>query len=267
MQFKYKAYKNLLAELGRMDYVVELSEIAIKDFLKNLNNAGSPEQFLEQKCKEHNIWVSLDSSNTSYNQSILGYISGVYHLFEAFLYEMKEEYKLLTDGESINFNTETTKLNQIINYFKSKGRFNNVDYIPSYLIDIFEYYHVLRIYFSHKKTVSINEIKNKWEKAKLHSNEELYAKYRINNSPKELNEVDFEDYFLFTQICKELALRISSLCYPDPDKLAISLKRFKKYENESEIIKRLEIYLLNEYAFVKEDDYDKSFLKSIFTHL
>lgn len=266
MQFKYKAYNNLLLDLGRNDYVVELSEIAIKDFLFRLENSKTPEIFLEEKCKEHKIWISLDNKNSSYNQSILGYIANVYHLFEAFLYETKDEYKDLTE-ESFSFDTNGTKLNQYLKYFTSKNRFNNIDKIDEYLINVFEYYHVLRVYFSHKKTTTKGEINTKWQKAIKHFNSDLLEKYKVKNGPKEIEKLDFEDYFLFTQISKDLALRISSLCYPEANKFAKKLNRFKKYQVEEEIIKRVEIHLTNEYGFKNENDSDKLFLKTIFTNL
>jgi len=88
MIFKYEAYYNLLVELGRLDYVVEISEISIKDFLNKLNQSDNPESYLKQKSKEFGIMVSFDKSNNYYNQIVLGNISNVYHLCETFFYEL-----------------------------------------------------------------------------------------------------------------------------------------------------------------------------------
>ncbi|WP_439185821.1 hypothetical protein [Carboxylicivirga taeanensis] len=84
MIFKYEAYNNLLADLGRLDYVVEISEISIKDFLKKMSQSNDPESYLKQKSNEFDIMVSYDQSNNYYNQIVLGNISNVYHLGETF---------------------------------------------------------------------------------------------------------------------------------------------------------------------------------------
>lgn len=259
MIFKYKAYNNLLLELGRNDYVIEISEIAVKDFLKQINSSYKPEEYIKEKCREYGIMLSYDKSNSYYNQITLGHIASVYHIAETFLYEMQEEYNSFTN-ESWRFQPNKTKLEQTITFFKAKNRFNNTDSIATYLLDTFEYYHQVRVYFSHKKTVSVREVSNKWNKAKNHfeTDTSLLTKYRIKNKPKDLQFLDFEDYFLFTQITKELCLKISSICYPEPKGLAniSGLKVLKKHTNIETRKKRIESYLKTEYGYIRENNSD-----------
>ncbi|WMX12386.1 hypothetical protein [Aureispira sp. CCB-E] len=258
MIFKYKAYSNLLRDLGRADYVIELSEIAARDFIKQMNETKSPEEFLKEKSQLYGILVSYDSSNTFQNQIILGYIATVYHLTENFFYELQSEYNQFS-SEKWSFVSGKTKLDQVITFIKNKGRINHKDFIDDYLIDTFSYYHQLRVFFSHKSTTSENEIKNKWKKAHAHYNEVLLNKYRINSGPKILNQIDFEDFFLFTQISKELALKISSLCYPPATELAKKkeIKKLNKYRsNKEKHYQGIENWLKTEYGFVKENDSD-----------
>lgn len=258
MIFKYEAYNNLLFELGRLDYVVEISEISIKDFLNRLNQSEEPESFLKQKSNEFGIMVSFDKSNNYYNQTILGNISNVYHLGETFFYELQSEFNSISK-ENWTFEPGKTKLDQVISYFKKLNRFNNADKIDEYLIDTFAYYHQLRVYFSHKKTTSVGEIETKYQNAIKHFDSELLKKYKVNSSPKKLENIDFEDYFLFTQITKDLALQLSSIGYPKPEGLAAwdVIKKIKKFKDDTDrLSKSVENALITKYGYIKENDSD-----------
>lgn len=257
MIFKYKAYDNLLADLGRNDYVVEISELAIRDFMQNIKDATSKEDFIKSKCIQHQIMLSFDKSNSYYNQITLGHIANIYHLAESFFYDLQTEYNDLGNW-NWKFETGKPKLTQLINFFNQKNRFNNRDKIEPYLIDTFEYYHQLRVYFSHKKTTSLNEVENKWKKAESHFNEELLLKYRVKSGPKKIADLDFEDFFLFTQITKDLALRMSSICYPESEGLAslTEIKVLKKHKDIETQKLRIESFLKTKYGFIKENDSD-----------
>lgn len=258
MIFKYGAYNNLLVELGRLDYVVEISEISIKDFLKKLNQSKDPESYLKQKSNEFGIMVSFDKSNNYYNQIVLGNISNVYHLGVTFFYELQTEFNSISN-EDWKFEQGKTKLDQVISYLKQLNRINNNDKIDDYLIDTFVYYHQLRVYFSHKKTTSMGEIEAKHRKAKTHFDSALLRKYKVKNSPKKLDDIDFEDYFLFTQITKDLALRISSIGYPKPEGLANweIIKKLKKFKDDNDRLREsIENALITSYGYIKENDSD-----------
>ena len=254
MIFKYLAYNTLLLDLGRIDYAIEISEIAIRSFLKDIDNSEDSRFFLKEKSEEHKIYVSLDSTNNYYNQVTLGHIASVYHLAETFFYELQTEYNALSN-EKWHFEEKKTKLDQLISFFENKNRFNDLDYIEDYLYDTFVYYHQLRIFFSHRKTTSQSEIIQKWNKATSHFDKKLLEKYKINNPPKKINDVDFEDYFLFTQISKDLALKISSICYPEPIGLCKFVRGFKKLEPER-LYSAIENELKTKYSYKKENDSD-----------
>lgn len=260
MIFKYKAYDNLLIELGRNDYVVEIVEIATKDFLAQTMNSTDPAEFIKSKCDEFGIMVSYDKSNNFYNQITLSHIASVYHHAETFLYEFQIEYNSFAEDQW-KFDKNKTKLDQTLMFFKTKNRFNQTDKIDDYLVEIFEYYHQLRVFFSHKSTTSEGELRSKWNKAISHfqKSNELSEKYRINNGPKDVANLDFEDYFLFTQVSKEICLKLSSICYPDPKGLAniSGIKSLKKHADPEIRRNRIENYLKTNYGYIRENDSDK----------
>lgn len=257
MIFKYKAYYNLLNDLGRNDYVVEVSELATRSFFDQLKSSSNAATFIKEKCIQYGIMVSYDPSNNYHQQIILGYIANVYHLAETFLYELQNEFNDLSK-ESWGFEQGKTKLTQTINFFEDRKRINSIDKIDSYLIETFEYYHQLRVYFSHKKTTSLKEVENKWKKAVSHFDKTLLLRYKISDGPKEISKLNFEDYYLFTQVAKDIAFQISSICYPEPEGMAklVHIKRLKRHLDETERKKRIESYLKTEYGFLKENDSD-----------
>lgn len=258
MIFKYNSYNDLLLELGRLDYVIEISEIAVRDFLEQLEQTENRELFIQEKSRDFGIMVAFDEQNQYYNQITLGNLSAVYHLTETFFYELQTEYNKISN-ESWSFHSNTKKLDQVISFFRAKNRFNNINNIDEYLIDTFNYYHQLRVYFSHKKTVSLGEIVSKRKKAIKHFDQNLLDKYKVKQAPKKLENIDFEDYFLFTQIAKDLALKISSIGYPEPNGLAQTeeIKKFNKYkDNQERLNKSIERALITDFGYIKENDSD-----------
>ncbi|MEN9907865.1 MAG: hypothetical protein RLZZ540_1006 [Bacteroidota bacterium] len=264
MIFKYKAYDNLLLELGRNDYVVEITELATRDFLNTIKNSSSPQELVKSKCEKYGIMVSFDKSNNFYNQIILSHIASVYHYAETFLYELQIEYNSFST-EKWKFHQDSkrkdkTKLDQTLAFFTEKKRFNQTDKIEAYLIDTFNYYHQLRVFYSHKTTVPLGEISRKWNDAKSHFEKDdvLQKKYKIISKPKEIENLDFEDFFLFTQITKDLCLKISSLCFPEPEGLAeiSEVKKLKKHTDIEKRKNRIESYLKTNFGYIRENDSD-----------
>jgi len=256
--FKYNSYNDLLLELGRLDFVVEISEIAVRDFLKQLDQAENKEQFVKDKSSEFGIMVACDEDNQYYHQITLGNVSAVYHLTETFFYELQTEYNNIS-SESWSFHSNTKKLDQVLTFFRTKNRLSKSDNIDEYLIDTFNYYHQLRVYFSHKKTVSLGEITSKRNKAIKHFDQNLLDKYKVKQVPKALENIDFEDYFLFTQIAKDLALKISSIGYPEPNGLAQTkaIKKLNKYkDNQQRLNLSIERALITDFGYTKENDSD-----------
>lgn len=245
MNFKYKAYNELLTELGQIDYVIELNELANRELKSQFEASANKEKLLEDLCKEHRIIVNYNSLKGIQEKMTLSYIAFVYHTLENFFYSFKDEYNKIED-DKILFESGKTKLNKLLEHFKH--RFNSVDKIDEYLVDTFNYYHQLRVKFSHPKTTSEAEIKNKFSKAFRHR-AKLRAEFKIIDSPKELNNIDFEDFFLFTKIAKEIARLLSSICIPTPRKLVdhLNLERFKKYNDEKRVKTAIQNELVQNY--------------------
>ncbi len=229
MIFKYQAYRNLIDDLGKLDFVIEISELAIRDFVQTLKNSGNPESFLKSKCDEHTIYVGLNDLTKISNTVSISNIIQVYQCVSNFFYNFQTEYNDICGTKWI-FTQGETKLSQIKKYFKEK--FNKHDFIDEHLIDIFNYYHEVRDKFSHPK-ITDKELKKRFETT-IEYKDFLLKEYGMQNSPKKYNEIDFEDFILFTKISKSLCLKISSFCTPNPEHIIqyLKLKRFKRLRGE-----------------------------------
>ena len=97
-------------------------------------------------------------------------------------------------------------------------------------------------------------------KAKSHFDNDpsLKARYKITNAPSNTPNLDFEDFFLFTQIAKELCLKISSICYPEPEGLAkmAEIKLLKKHADLTVRKNRIESFLKTRFGYIRENDTD-----------
>lgn len=230
MSFKYKSYKKLLLELGRLDHVSEINEIAVRDFLKQLKLSGDENSYLKKKCIEHDIWVSLGNLERIENIVSLNYISQVYYCVQDYFYDFQREYNEICKSEW-RFEEGKTKLFQIQQMFKAK--FNKYDFLDEHLIAIFNYYTEVRDKNSHSRTTNDRDLDKSLTVAKSHL-KTLEDVYKIKDSPKSYDTLDFEDFFLFTQATKDLCLKISSVCIPTSEGLidTLKLKRFKKLDEE-----------------------------------
>ena len=219
-----------LSELGRIDHISEINEIAVRDFLKQLQSSDDRDGYLKSKCVEHDIWVSLGNIERIQNIVSLNYISQVYYCVQKIFYDFQREYNEICQTKW-KFGQGKTKLFQVQEMFKNK--FNKFDYLDDYLIAIFNYYMEIRDKNSHSRTSNDGDLDKSLAIAKNYS--DTFEKvYKISDSPKPYKEVDFEVFFLFTQTAKDLCLKISSICLPTSEGLIIKLKlkRFKKLNDE-----------------------------------
>lgn len=268
MVFKYKAYNNLLAELGRLDYIFETTHLAILEFKSLMDISGNKENFLKEKSMVHGIVVNYDPKNDLDNLTVLAQIANVYHYVETYFYELKDEYNQYEEDDNKqlvlgrNPNKDETKLQKILNLLKILNRTNKIDFIPEYLLDIFHYYYLLRVYFSHKSRIKYGDIKAGYNKALNHFNDKdkLPAKFQKFDAPKEINNLTFNDYFLFTNISKELSLFLSSFLYPNPigfskiESLALKIGVRNKPKRKERFINN---HLITNFGYICKDDSDK----------
>lgn len=269
-KFKYRAYCNLISELGQIDFAIEMNELSLRYFLKDLSNSADKELFLKKQCNDLGIYVGLNSVEDLRQRMALSYIAFVYHSVESFFILLKDEYNKIQgygkdDVKRLTYKQGETKLNQLLTRFKAQ--FNIHDKIEDELIDTFEYYHELRDKFCHPVSDSSKDITKKYIKAVKHK-VILSSRFNTTDAPKELEKLDFEDFFLFTKVAKELCRLISAICLPETGNLVIYLKlnRFKKYKDNPERVKKaISLELLKTFGCDTKDSV--TFVEEIYEHL
>lgn len=268
MVFKYKAYKTLLDELGRLDYIFETTHLAILEFKSLMDASENPKSFLKEKSKKYGIVVNYDPKNNLDNLTVLGQIANVYHYVETYLYELKDEYNLYEEDAEKKLDLsripskDETKLQKILNLLTKINRINKVDFIPEYLLDIFNYYYLLRVYFSHKSTIKESDLKASYNKAVKHYKDKtgLPRKFQKFDAPNEVNNLKFNDFFLFTNVSKDLSLILSSLLYPNPTgfaKLEFLVLKTGVLNKPNRKEKFINNHLITNFGYICEDDSDK----------
>lgn len=272
--YKYKAYKNLLLELGKLDYIFELTQISLLEFQKNLEKCSSQTEYIKQKSIESGIIVNYDNNNNLYNLVTLSQIANVYHYVETYFYELKDEYNsyIENDSEKLKFSKGETKLQSVLNLLKKLNRTNLKDEIPQHLLDIFDYYHILRVYFSHKSTTDLKDITAKRNKALKHFeiNTDLIQRYRTKSYLNTQDKLTYNYFFLFTQVSKELALIVSSFMFPNPVGF-INKEGLNKKKKGNDTLKNKRIvknYLITNYGYICSEEADEDlFLSKIVQNL
>lgn len=185
-----------------MDAVVECNEMALRDFVQRASQAPTTAGFVMAQSQTHGIWVHDVDLKTLPHRMAQLYILSVYEQMEGFFASFCQQHPASASWEQRN---KTTWLE----YLKPKlSSTHGVDHLLGPLqCDIHRYYRLLRNRFMHPERRE-NDIETLWQSLDGRS-AQIRAAYR-NTRPNRITELSFDDFVLFTKVCKDLAL---GLCY------------------------------------------------------
>lgn len=205
-KFSYSAYRKLKKNLGEFDAVVECNEIAIREFVEQVpkENLG---EYIKRLSEKHKVKVDevdvkkFDSRIRQY------YVLSVFQQFEQFLKDFKIEWKkYFSEKQWVEPRDGETKL---------KNTLDNISLnMDTDIIDIYEYYRLIRNYMSHTdrdKTV----LSRKHSKVVANKNDWLATLKLENRTPHRLQEIDFSDFLIITNVIKHISYLISTHSKPD----------------------------------------------------
>jgi len=224
MAFRLNCRNKLYKDLGRYDAIVEFTEIAIRDFLKQKPKNIDFDIHLQNKSEEHGVKVdAIDQSiyRTRISQS---YILSVYQSAELFIHSFRHEYN---DLYETNWGLDDTKENILIKTLRKVSPINRAkEVIGEHKIEIFDYYRNIRNKYSHEiiRMKKVNKALNKISKFK----ELIKDDYSKLNAPNDFNKINFDDFILFSRVMKEIADSLCVLVKPD-FKTLIDYYRRKKF--------------------------------------
>ena len=148
-KFSFKAFRNLKKGLGEFDAVVECNEVAIREFLKNLNTSHDPNKFIHDLAQQHGVRVDTVRIDIFSSRIRLFYVLSVMQQAEQFFDEFKKEY--------LTYYPIWTELDSILsNIFSSKER--GINEIGKEIYQGFEYYRLVRNRFAHSETKDLKKI-------------------------------------------------------------------------------------------------------------
>lgn len=220
--FKFRCYRNLKKNLGEIDAIVECSELAIREFVY-LSNNSQGNDYIKQKSYQHCVKVdSVDCVRLVQRNSKL-HILNVYGQFEWFLKCLKKEHP-----EGGDWNIDNDKKSLFSKTLKCLSN-KEIIIISDLEQDLIEYYRGVRNSFIHidGKGVKNWEVKSEDLRKRVLEDVQL-KKYK---APNKFDEIQFDDFLLFTNIVKAVSLKMSVLGKPSDDLIVQMIKKFPKFND------------------------------------
>jgi len=231
-KFSFKAFRNLKKGLGEFDAVVECNELAIREFLKNLDTATEKEKFIQTLSEKHSIKV--DSVNVNYFSARIRqfYILSVLQQAEQFFDEFKKEYKTYYEKWIEKESGDTDFDNVLLNIFNTTTQ--GINEIGEEVYLAFEYYRLVRNRFAHSEEKDLKKLDSYWSKITGFS--DFYSQsFHCSGAPNKYVNVDFNDFLLITNVVKHIGYTICEKCRPDNALLAKKICELETTVNEKKI--------------------------------
>ena len=249
-KFSYFAYRKLKKTLGEFDAVVECNEIAIREFIEKANKDGT-NKYIQQLSHKHRVRVNEVDFLKFSTRIRQYYVASVFQQAEQFIKDFKAEWRIYFEGH------EWSELKNGETIFQNSVRNLSIK-LPNDLIEIYEYYRIVRNYMAHTDR-DVDELKRRYNRISLNENEFL-RDLRINVTPNPYDEIDFDDFLILTNVVKHIAYLFSVSSKPDNETVAKILLN-KSKENGQSTFKGLKKLMNNSDRF---DRAIKSFIKSTF---
>jgi len=255
-KFSFFAYRKLKKTLGEFDAVVECNEIAIREFIQEAQKEN-PYKYIQQLSSKHKIKVDEVDFLKFGSRIRQYYVASVSQQSEQFLKDFRTEWQL--------YFPEKTWIEPGKGETKFQNTLTNISLsLPSDLVDIYEYYRLIRNYMSHTDR-DLEELNNTY--SKIQANKNLFLRdLHLSILPNPVKDINFDDFLILTNIIKHIAYLMSISSKPDNDRIAEILflkskddnqkvfKGIKKLKNNEERFENaLENYITNFGRFSTDD--------------
>ena len=223
-KFSFNAFRSLKKGLGEFDAVVECNELAIREFLKNVESSHDKKLFIQDLSAKHKIRVDTVDIKSFSSRIRQFYILSVMQQVEQFFDEFKKEYKSYIPTWTEKVDGETDFDNLLSNVYSSKGR--GVDGIGKEVYHGFEYYRMVRNRFAHSEEKDLKKLENQCDK--IIEYQPFYNKtFHSFVNPNYYDKIDFNDFLLITNIVKNIGYTLCEKCKPDNTKLAEKIAKIE----------------------------------------
>ncbi len=222
-KFSYSSYGKLKKNLGEFDAVVECNEIAIREFIEK-SQGEEVGKYIQELSAKHKIKVD-EVNFVKFGSRIRHYyVASVFQQSEQFLKDFKEECKqYVCDTEWGDIEKGETKLQYM-------ARNTNTTF-DSDIIEMYEYYRLIRNYMAHTDR-DIKELKIRYKKIEKNENRFLNDMH-LDCFPNSLENIDFNDFLLLTNIVKHIAYILCQNAKPSNKRIAEILFNLSKENNKA----------------------------------
>lgn len=227
-------YNKLIHQLGMSDAINEYIEVLLRQF----ESAPHSEASFQELASRFGIRVNDVSPKTAMKKVREYYIITVFQVFEDFLEQMHDYLKNYCEYQGKK-DPSVPMLKLVHKNLIGMQRVSEHSYL-NYLIC--DYYRLIRNLCAH--TDNVNKVQTAYSLLQERK-EELQEMYPQLSSPHSYDDIDFDDFILYSRAVKNLAcLYVTNMKY-DINKFIdkSGLERFRRYKNNP---KRLRAKLMQE---------------------
>jgi hypothetical protein len=246
MAFRLRSVAQLYSDLGMYDAIVEFTELAVRAFIIEGNQATNFNDFIAAKSIQHGITVNSIPQDMFRARISQSYILSVYQTAEGFFHQFKTELQEL-EGEPIKLNQSNDDFfTKLVSYVAPTNEKKSL--IGTHRLALFNYYRIVRNKYSHD-FIADKQTTKAFEKLKSHL-PAISADYSKLQAPNPFDKISFDDFILFSRLVKDIADRLNDLVKPIDDKSIIKYYNtrdpFPQYAATSERKKNAMIAHIND---------------------
>jgi hypothetical protein len=248
MAFRLNCVSELYKNLGRFDAIVEFTEISIRDFIRQANQTGDFDSFLQTKSNQHNIRVNTIDQAVYRARISHSYILSVYQTAELFIHQFRDEH---IDLYNNTWTLDDTKDNLLIKTIRKISAVNPATtHIGAHRLSIFNYYRIVRNKYSHDR-ISETRVDQEFQNINQFRTQ-IQADYTGLTAPNDFDNISFDDFILFSRAIKDIAYGLNYLVTPTNEQLRdyyIRKELFKELnENPSRKANALKGHMLSNFG-------------------
>lgn len=231
MSFRLRCVANFKADMGRFDAIVEFTELSVRDFIKTSNEAISFDDFIIGKSEEHSIRVNSVDQHIFRSRISQSYILSVYQTAEACFHSFKDD---LEDMRGTIVTLENSSSDYLTKLVRSIAPTNEKQTaIGRHRLALFDYYRTVRNKYSHD-FIADAKIEDAFARLNIH-HQAINKEYAGLDAPNDFDGIIFDDFILFSRVCKDIITEMNNLIKPEFSELVAYYEKkelFKKYDNK-----------------------------------
>ena len=228
MSFKLECVLQLKRELGKLDTVVQLTEISVRKLMNEANKSGDIKKYINEQAEIFKIQTDAVEPTLLINRLSLQYIASVQQYAEYFYYEFRKEYQDVFNTNLVIGDSNESILTKLIMKIPNVQLSKMSEHSNIYFL-ILEYYRKIRNKYSHQFKITDDTIENAYQEIKKHE-VKIQEIFKINDAPNKYQELNFNDFMIFTKALKYFSQDLCREINPNEDVFIDYMKRiqFKK---------------------------------------